>query len=163
MARKTKSKLTRLGLALLASCCSLLIASCAGQEPAKGVDPVKGEGRPPPGCNNQATCFVDVLVLSCKSISAFPDPIPVPPHLSEIVWTIGSVDGPYHFPQGGITIKKPPSGSGIAPPPGPIGNPALKFGMHDDHSVRGTITYSITLIKDSTGEPCTVDPLINNQ
>ena len=150
MAQTTIRKLPRFVLVLVTTCCSLLIAGCTGL----GAPQLRTG--PPPGCQG-AECKVSVNVNNCV-VSPLPDPIPVPPNINVIKWTIESAG--YHFQDNGITIKN--SGSGITPNPGVIGNGTM-FVMHDDHTVHGTITYTITVVANSGGAACVLDPIIFNQ
>jgi hypothetical protein len=150
MAFTTNRKLPRSVLVLVATCWSLLIAACGAPE---RTQPQPG---PPPGCQG-AECNVNVNVNNCV-VSVAPDPIPVPKNFEVIKWTIKSAD--YQFQDSGITIKNP--GSGITPDPGVIGNGTM-FKMHDDHTVHGTITYTVTVVPNSGGQPCVLDPIIFNQ
>ena len=149
MAHTTKHNLSRFGLILVTTCCSLLIAACAGSGPAKPGAVV---------CNG-GTCSVDVTVQNCV-LSPIPT-IDADKTIHHIKWTIQTAD--YHFPQDGI-VTEGPNGSGITPDPGVTGAKGTMFTMADDHKVTGQIKYTVRVVRDSDGTACApYDPYINNR
>lgn len=152
MAHTTKRKLSRFWLVLVTTCCSLLIAACAGSGQAQRSAGVVGV------CTG-GTCFADVTVQACErgTLTVAPDPIRVPAP-NNIEWTLKTDD--YKFTNDGIVIN----GSGFAPRPGVTGN-GQKFIVHDDHTDRRRgIKYTVRVVRVSDGVACApFDPTIDNQ
>jgi hypothetical protein len=151
MAHTTKRKLSRFGLVLVTTCCSLLIAACAGPERAQGQDGPAGK------CIG-ATCFVDVKVQNCV-VSVDPDTIRVRVMFNLIQWTIKTAETPgYHFPQDGIVIES----KGFAPRPTGDGQRFMVIDNKSDR--RPDIKYTVRVVRDSDGVACPpLDPTIDNQ
>jgi len=151
MVHTTKNKLSRFCLILMTTCCSLLIAACAGPGPTQaGAQPC-----------NAGVCKAEVTVQSCEAgkMSVLPDPIPVS-EPNNIEWTFSNSTPGYRFPQDGIAIN----GSGFTLRPGVNGN-GSKFTVHDDHTdMRPNIKYTVRVVRDSDGVACApYDPYINNR
>lgn len=148
MALTTKRKLPRFVLVLVTTCCSLLIAACAG-----GPSPFAASGPCNPG-----VCKADVTVVSTAGscvVSVDPPTLYVLAP-ANIEWTI-ETDG-YQFQDNGIVIN-PPNGSDFTHQPGS----GKKFILHDKHSILGPIKYTVTVMPDSGGSACVLDPIIYNQ
>ena len=147
MAHTTKRKLPRFWLVLVTTCCSLLIAACAGS------GPTITRAQP---CNH-GVCKAEVTVQWCWAgmLSVDPDTIHVPGP-NNIEWTIKTAG--FSFTNNGIVIN----GSGFTPRPGVTGN-GKKFIVHDDHSQKGLIKYAVRVVRDSDGAVCKpLDPMISN-
>lgn len=165
MALTTKRKLSRFGLVLVTTCCSLLIAACAVPERAPAQAKLDAPARALTVHTGRctaatATCSVDVNVNNCV-LSVYPPTIVVPANHNHIKWTIQTADKPgYHFEEDGITY---PIGSGITSKPGVIGG-GNGFMVTNDHSVKGFIEFTVTVVKDSDKSACPpLDPYIFNQ
>jgi hypothetical protein len=145
MAQTTKRQLPRPLLVLVTTCCSLLIAGCAG--PGRqhvGVDPC-----------NPGECKATVKVENC-AIADIPK-IRVWSSRN-IEWTIETAG--YRFPEDGIVID----GTGFRKNPGVNGN-GRKFTVLDEYTDVGRdIKYTVRVVRDSNGAACPpLDPMISNE